>query len=304
MYKNYMDYTPQVAQALANHQPIVALESTIISHGMPYPQNIEMAQKVESIIRSYGAIPATIAIIDGRIKIGLTESQLQHLAQAKDVIKASRKDIPFIIASQANGATTVAATMIFADMAGIKVFATGGIGGVHRGAETSFDISADLIELAQSNVAVVCAGAKSILDIGLTLEYLETHGVAVIGYQSEEMPAFYSRESGFKVDLAYDTPLEIAQAMKVKWDLKLQGGLVITNPIPHAYAMDSQVINEAIEKALILQKEKHISGKETTPFLLAQVKELTGGDSLEANMQLVFNNADLAAQIAVAYHQL
>lgn len=304
MYKNYMDYTSEVAQALANHQPIVALESTIISHGMPYPQNIEMAQKVESIIRSYGAIPATIAIIDGRIKIGLTKSQLQHLAQAKDVIKASRKDIPFIIASQANGATTVAATMIFADMAGIKVFATGGIGGVHRGAETSFDISADLIELAQSNVAVVCAGAKSILDIGLTLEYLETHGVAVVGYQSEEMPAFYSRESGFKVDLAYDTPLEIAQAMKVKWDLKLQGGLVITNPIPHAYAMDSHIINRAIEKALILQKEKHISGKETTPFLLVQVKELTGGDSLEANMQLVFNNADLAAQVAVAYHQL
>ncbi|NLA78483.1 MAG: pseudouridine-5'-phosphate glycosidase [Erysipelothrix sp.] len=304
MFNQYIDYSDEVLKAKANNQPLVALESTIISHGMPYPQNIEMANHVESIIRDAGAVPATIAIIDGRIKIGLNPTQLKILAQAKDVLKVSRKDIPFVLQARRHGATTVAATMVFAKLANIKVFATGGIGGVHRGAETSFDISADLFELAHTDVAVVCAGAKSILDIGLTLEYLETHGVPVIGYQSDDFPAFYTTKSGYGVDVKLETPHAIAKAMKIKWDLGLHGGLVIANPIPKAYAMDPQVIDAAITQALALQKAQNITGKATTPFLLAQVKEITGGDSLESNMQLVFHNAHLAAQIASAYQAL
>lgn len=301
MLKPYLSIHPEVQTALDAKKPVVALESTIISHGMPYPQNVAMAKEVESIIRSYGAIPATIAILHGQLKVGLTHDELELLATSHAITKASRRDIAFLVASKAHGATTVASTMIIADLAGIRVFATGGIGGVHRGAQTSFDISADLIELAQTNVAVVCAGAKSILDIGLTLEFLETHGVPVIGYQTQELPAFYTSKSGFNVDYQLDTPEAIALALHTKWELGLQGGLIVANPIPKAYEMDAEVINNAIAKAIALQDELGISGKASTPFLLSQVKAFTGGDSLDANIQLVYNNARLAAQIAVAF---
>lgn len=304
MFNQYLDILPEVALALQNNQPVVALESTIISHGMPYPQNVEMANEVENIIRSHGAIPATIAILNGRLKVGLTSSELELLATSKDIIKASRRDLAFLVSQKQHGATTVASTMIIAALAGIKVFATGGIGGVHRGAETSFDISADLLELANTNVAVVCAGAKSILDIGLTLEYLETHGVPVIGYQTKELPAFYTSSSGFEVDYKLDTPVEIAQALKTKWDLNLNGGVVIANPIPKEYEMDASLINNVIAQALEQQDQLGIKGKESTPFLLSRVKELTGGDSLSSNIQLVYNNAHLAAKIAVEYSKL
>jgi pseudouridylate synthase len=304
MFKQYLDIHPEVAQALQNNQPVVALESTIISHGMPYPQNVEMANEVENIIRSHGAVPATIAILNGRLKVGLTASELELLATSKDIIKASRRDLAFLVSQKKHGATTVASTMIIAALAGIKVFATGGIGGVHRGAETSFDISADLLELATTNVAVVCAGAKSILDIGLTLEYLETHGVPVVGYQTKELPAFYTSSSGFAVDYKLDTPKEIAHALKTKWDLNLNGGVVIANPIPKEYEMNASLINGVIAKALEQQEQLGIKGKESTPFLLSKVKELTGGDSLSSNIQLVYNNAHLAAQIAVEYSKL
>ena len=304
MFKQYLDILPEVAQALQNNQPVVALESTIISHGMPYPQNVEMANEVENIIRSHGAVPATIAILNGRLKVGLTSGELELLATSKDIIKASRRDLAFLVSQKQHGATTVASTMIIAALAGIKVFATGGIGGVHRGAETSFDISADLLELANTNVAVVCAGAKSILDIGLTLEYLETHGVPVIGYQTKELPAFYTSKSGFEVDYKLDTPVEIAQALKTKWDLNLNGGVVVANPIPKEYEMDASIINNIIAQALEQQDQLGIKGKESTPFLLSKVKELTGGDSLSSNIQLVYNNAHLAAKIAVELSKL
>ena len=304
MFKNYLDISEEVKAAIANNQAVVALESTIISHGMPYPKNVETALNVEKIVRDNGAIPATIAILNGRLKVGLSPEEIEFLGKAPNVQKTSRRDIPFIIAKGLTGATTVASTMILAAMAGIKVFATGGIGGVHRGAETSFDISADLLELAQTDVAVVCAGAKSILDIALTLEYLETNGVPVVGYQTDELPAFYTSKSGFGVDYCLDTPQEVAKALKTKWDLKLQGGAIIANPIPEAYEMDPKVINDAILEAVKQQNEQGIKGKESTPFLLAKVKELTGGDSLDSNIQLVYNNAKVGAQIAVELSKL
>ena len=304
MFRKYLDIKPEVAKALAEGKAVVALESTIISHGMPYPQNVKTALEVEAIVRENGAIPATIAILGGRLKVGLTEDEIEYLGKAKNVIKTSRRDIPFIVAKGVDGATTVASTMILAALAGVKVFATGGIGGVHRGAQETYDVSADLQELAQTNVAVVCAGAKSILDIGLTLEYLETHGVPVVGYQTEELPAFYTRKSGFGVDYRIDSPVELATALKAKWDLGLQGGMVIANPIPEAYAMDYDVITEAINSAVKEAEEKGIKGKESTPFLLAKVKELTAGTSLDANIQLVYNNAKVAAQLAVEYQTL
>ena len=304
MFRKYLDIKPEVAKALSEGKAVVALESTIISHGMPYPQNVKTALEVEAIVRENGAIPATIAILGGRLKVGLTEDEIEYLGKAKNVIKTSRRDIPFIVAKGVDGATTVASTMILAALAGVKVFATGGIGGVHRGAQETYDVSADLQELAQTNVAVVCAGAKSILDIGLTLEYLETHGVPVVGYQTEELPAFYTRKSGFGVDYRIDSPVELAAALKAKWDLGLQGGMVIANPIPEAYAMDYDVITEAINSAVKEAEEKGIKGKESTPFLLAKVKELTAGTSLDANIQLVYNNAKVAAQLAVEYQTL
>ena len=303
--KKYLDITPEVQEALDSGKPVVALESTIISHGMPYPQNVETARRVEEIVRENGAVPATIAIIGGRLKAGLTPEELEYFGKTGMAIKkASRRDIPFIVAKGIDGATTVASTMIIAELAGIELFVTGGIGGVHRGAETSFDISADLQELAKTNVAVVCAGCKSILDINLTLEYLETYGVPVIGFGTDAFPAFYTRESGFGVDYRVDEPAEVAKAIKSKWELGLNGGLVISNPIPQEYAMDSAVITKAIEEALVEAEEKGIKGKESTPFLLGKVKELTGGSSLESNIQLVYNNARVGTKIAVELAKL
>ena len=295
----YLDVAPEVAAAVAAGKPVVALESTIISHGMPYPQNVETALKVEQIIRDNGAVPATIAILGGRLKAGLTAEEIEYLGKkGQDVTKASRRDLAVLVSKGADGATTVTTTMMIAHMAGIQVFATGGIGGVHRGAETTMDISADLEELANTPVMVVCAGAKSILDLGLTLEYLETHGVPVIGYGTKELPAFYTRKSGFEVDYRVDTPAELAAAFRASLDLGLRGGMLVTNPIPEEYSMDPAVINKAIEDAVAEAKAQGIHGKATTPFLLAKVKELTGGDSLDSNIQLVFNNARLAAQTA------
>ena len=304
MLERYLDIKKDVLEAINNGEPVVALESTIISHGMPYPQNVETALNVEKIILDKGAVPATIGIINGRIKVGLTREEIEYLGKAENVVKASRRDLPFIVAEELNGATTVAATMIIAALAGIKVFATGGIGGVHRGAQETFDISADLQELAHTNVAVVCAGAKSILDIGLTLEYLETFGVPVIGYKTEEFPAFYTRKSGYNVDYKLDSSDEIARAIKVKWDLNLNGGVVIGNPIPKEYELDYELINKSIDEAVEEAEEKNIKGKETTPFLLSKVKEITRGDSLEANIHLVYNNASLAADLAVDLSKL
>ncbi|GAA0865042.1 pseudouridine-5'-phosphate glycosidase [Paraclostridium tenue] len=298
MLEKYLHIHPEVKRALSEGQPVVALESTIISHGMPYPKNIEMAKNVSKIIRENGAIPATIAIIDGILKVGLTTEEIEFLGTSKDVLKASRRDLPFIISKKLNGATTVATTMILANLAGVKVFATGGIGGVHRGAQETFDISADLQELANTNVAVVCAGAKSILDIGLTLEYLETNGVPVVGFGTEEFPAFYTRQSGFGVDYKVDSSMEVANALKAKWDLDLKGGMVIGNPIPKEFEMDYGTINNAIESALKEANEKNITGKKVTPFLLDKVKTITAGKSLDANIELVYNNAKVAAQIA------
>ncbi|MCT4595350.1 MAG: pseudouridine-5'-phosphate glycosidase [Anaeromicrobium sp.] len=304
MYKQYLDIHPEVQRALDENKPVVALESTIISHGMPYPQNVETAKKVEGIVRDNGAVPATIAILNGRLKVGLTDEDLEYLGKGNDILKASRRDLPFIVAKKLNGATTVASTMIVAALAGIKVFVTGGIGGVHRGAETTFDVSADLQELANTNVAVICAGAKSILDIGLTLEYLETHGVPVVGFKTEELPAFYTRKSGFSVDYKADSELEVAKALKAKWDLGLKGGMVIGNPIPEEHQMDYDAITKAIEDALVEADEKGISGKESTPFLLGKVKEITKGKSLESNIELVFNNARVGSKIAVELYNL
>ncbi len=298
----FLDVKPEVAQAIAEGKPVVALESTIISHGMPYPQNVETALKVEEIIRQNGAVPATIAIIGGRLKAGLTPEEIEYFGKKGQAIaKASRRDLAVLCARGEDGATTVTTTMIIAHMAGINVFATGGIGGVHRGAETTMDISADLEELAHTPVMVVCAGAKSILDLGLTLEYLETHGVPVIGYGTEELPAFYTRKSGFSVDYRIDTPEELAAAFKAQNDMGLGGGMLVTNPIPEEYSMDPVVINKAIDEAINECKAKGIHGKATTPFLLARVAEITGGDSLASNIQLVFNNAKVAALTAKAY---
>ena len=295
----YLDVSPEVAAAIAEGRPVVALESTIISHGMPYPQNVETALKVESIIRENGAVPATIAILGGRLKAGLTPEEIEYLGKkGHDVTKASRRDLAVLVSRKEDGATTVTTTMMIAYMAGIRIFATGGIGGVHRGAQTTMDISADLEELAQTPVMVVCAGAKSILDLGLTLEYLETHGVPVIGYGTKELPAFYTRKSGFGVDYELDSPQELAAAFKASMDMGLKGGMLVTNPIPEEYSMDPAVINKAIDEAIAQANAQGIHGKESTPFLLAKVKELTGGDSLDSNIQLVFNNARLAAKTA------
>lgn len=301
----YLDVAPEVAKALAEHKPVVALESTIISHGMPYPQNVETALNVEQVIRENGAVPATIAIIGGRLKAGLSKDEIEHLGKTGyDVPKVSRRDLPIIVAKGMDGATTVTTTMIIANLAGIQIFATGGIGGVHRGAETTMDISADLEELAMTPVMVICAGAKSILDLGLTLEYLETKGVPVIGYGTKELPAFYTRKSGFGVDYELDTPLELATAFHVKQEIGLKGGMLVTNPIPEEFSMDPDVINKAIDEAIAESKKQGIHGKDTTPFLLAKVKEITGGDSLDSNIQLVFNNARLAAKTAVELSKL
>jgi len=297
----YLDLSPEVAAALAAGKPVVALESTIISHGMPYPQNVETALLVEKTIRENGAVPATIAIIGGRLKAGLSPDEIEYLGKkGRAVAKASRRDLPVLVARGDDGATTVTTTMIIASLAGIKVFATGGIGGVHRGAETTMDISADLEELAMTPVMVICAGAKSILDLGLTLEYLETKGVPVIGYGTDELPAFYTRSSGFKVDYRIDTPEELAQAFRAKLEMGLRGGMLVTNPIPEEYSMDPGRINAAIDQAIEECRQKGIKGKDTTPFLLARIKDITGGDSLESNIQLVLNNARLAALTAAA----
>lgn len=303
MLEKYLDIHPEVKKAIANDLPVVALESTIISHGMPYPQNVETARNVEKIVREQGAIPATIAIIKGRLKVGLSEEELEYFGKEQGILKASRRDIPFIVSKKLDGATTVASTMIIAALAGIKVFVTGGIGGVHRGAPESFDISADLEELSKTNVAVICAGVKSILDIGLTLEYLETKGVPVIGYQTKELPAFYSRRSGFEVDYKAESPEEIAQALKAKWDLGLQGGMVIANPIKKEDSMDHETITNAIDEAVKEAEILNITGKRITPYLLGKVKELTKGKSLESNIKLVYNNAEVGSKIAVAYYQ-
>ena len=302
MLKRYLDVKPEVLEALRAGKPVVALESTIISHGMPYPQNVETALRVEEIVRENGAVPATIGVIGGRLKAGMTPEEIEYFGKKGTAItKASRRDLAVLCARGEDGATTVTTTMMIAYMAGIRIFATGGIGGVHRGAETTMDISADLEELANTPVMVICAGCKSILDIGLTLEYLETHGVPVIGYGTGNMPAFYTRESGFKVDYRMDTPEEIAKAFRAQAELGLRGGMLVTNPIPEEYSMDPAVINRAIDAAIEECKALGIHGKETTPFLLAKVKDLTGGDSLDSNIQLVFNNARLAARIAKAY---
>ena len=299
--KGYLELSPAVKAALMSGEPVVALESTIISHGMPYPQNVETALRVEETVREAGAVPATIAVIGGKLKAGLTNDEIEYLGnKGPAVIKASRRDLPVLVARGADGATTVATTMIIAHLAGIRVFATGGIGGVHRGAETTMDISADLEELGRTPVMVVCAGAKAILDLGLTLEYLETKGVPVIGYGTEELPAFYTRKSGFKVDYRIDTPEELAAAFRAQQEMGLGGGMLVTNPIPEEYSMDPVRINAAIDQAIEDSRRLGIHGKETTPYLLARVKELTGGDSLASNIQLVLNNARLAARTARA----
>ncbi len=301
---DYLDIAPQVKEALKNGEPVVALESTILSHGMPYPQNSGFAAEVEKIIRAEGAVPATMAIIDGRMKAGLTPEELELMCKADHVAKVSRRDMPIIMATGKTGATTVTTTMMIAHQAGIPFFATGGIGGVHRGATTTMDISADLQELAHTPVCVVCAGAKMILDIGLTLEYLETMGVPVIGMNTDDFPSFYCRKSGFGVDYNAPTPADVARVAKVKWDLGFQGGMLVGNPVPEQYAMDFDYMTKQIDIALAACEEAGIRGKETTPFLLAKIVELTGGDSLATNMQLAYNNARITAQIAVEYAKL
>ena len=301
----FLDIKDEVAEAIANGKPVVALESTIISHGMPYPQNVETALKVEQVVRDNGAVPATIAIIGGRLKAGLTEEEIEYFGKkGPEILKASRRDLAAICARGLDGACTVTTTMMIAHMAGIKIFATGGIGGVHRGAETTMDISADLEELAKTPVMVVCAGCKSILDIGLTLEYLETHGVPVLSVGTEDFPAFYTSKSGFKSDYRVDTPAELAAIYKASRDMNLESGILVGNPIPDEYSMDPDVINPAIDAAIAECNTLGIKGKETTPFLLAKVKDLTGGDSLDSNIQLVFNNAKVAAQTAVELSKL
>jgi pseudouridine-5'-phosphate glycosidase len=298
---DYLDFHPDVENALKNNLPIVALESTIISHGMPYPKNIETALMVEETVRSKNAVPATIAIIKGRLKIGLTEKEIEFLATNDEVKKISRRDLAVAVSQKLSGSTTVASTMIIANLANIAVFATGGIGGVHRGAETTLDISADLDELSRTNVCVVCAGVKSILNIGLTLEYLETKGVPIIGYKTSEMPAFYSTKSGFNVDYRIDAADDIADILKTKWDLSINGGVLVTNPIPVADELELSVMNEAINQAIIEAENEKITGKKITPYLLSKVNEITKGKSLNANIKLIKNNANLAAKIAVHF---
>lgn len=298
--KKALKISEEVRNALEQGKPVVALESTIISHGMPYPDNVKTALTVEKTVRENGAVPATIAIIKGVPTVGLSEEEIEHLGkEGTKVVKVSRRDIPVVIAKKLDGATTVASTMIFAEMAGIKVFATGGIGGVHRGATETMDISADLEELHQTNVTVVCAGAKSILDLGLTLEYLETKGVPVLGYKTEELPAFFTRKSGFKVDYRMDSPEEIAAAVKAKDALGLSGGMLVANPVPEEYSMDPDKIEAVISEAVEEAKALGITGKKVTPFLLEKIRNVTGGDSLFTNVKLVLNNAALAAKIAV-----
>ena len=298
---DYLDIHPDVENAIKNSEPVVALESTIISHGMPYPKNVETALMVEETVRSNKAVPATIAIINGKLKVGLTNDEIEFLATNEEVKKVSRRDLPITVAQKLSGSTTVASTMIIASLAKIAIFATGGIGGVHRGAENTMDISADLEELANTNVCVVCAGAKAILDLGLTLEYLETKGVPVIGYKTSELPAFYSSESGFDVDYKIDSAQEIAEILKTKWNLSLDGGVLVTNPIPVAFELETGVMNDAINQAIIEADNNKISGKKITPYLLSKVNEITQGKSLEANIKLIQNNADLAAKIALHY---
>ncbi|MBQ6478769.1 MAG: pseudouridine-5'-phosphate glycosidase [Erysipelotrichaceae bacterium] len=303
-YKNYLSVTPEIEEAIAQGKPIVALESTILSHGMPYPENVEFAHKVEEIIRGEGAIPATTAIIGGKLKVGLNSDELELMCKAENVAKASRRDVAVYLTSGQTAATTVATTMLIADLAGIRVFATGGIGGVHRGAQETMDISADLQELAHTSVCVVSAGCKSILDIGLTLEYLETYGVPVLGYQTSEFPAFYCESSGYGVDYKVADAAEAARILKTKWDLGLKGGVVLGNPIPHEYSLDHSYIDKAIDQALEMAKEKGIRGKATTPFLLATIKDLTGGNSFASNLQLAYNNARVASKVAIEYAKL
>lgn len=299
--RNYLEVSPEVQEALSNNKPVVALESTIISHGMPYPQNVETALKVEQVIRDCGAVPATIAVIKGKMKAGCTPEEIEYLGKkGTEVTKCSRRDMPVVLARGMDGATTVTTTMLIAHLAGVEVFATGGIGGVHRGAEVTMDISADLEELAQTPVMVVCAGAKSILDLGLTLEYLETKGVPVLGFGTKELPAFYTRKSGFNVDYRVDTPEELADIFLMQRTMGMKNGILVTNPIPEEYSMDKETIDKAIEEALDEAKKLKIHGKETTPFLLAKIKDITGGDSLDSNIQLVFNNARVAAMTAKA----
>ncbi len=300
--RGHLDISAEVVAALADKKPVVALESTIISHGMPYPRNVETARRVQAMVRDRGATPATIAVIEGRLTVGLDDDGIERLGRkGLDVVKTSRRDLPFVVSRGLDGATTVAATMIIAEMAGIKVFATGGIGGVHRGVDETLDVSADLEELAQTRVAVVCSGAKSILDIGRTLEYLETRGVPVVGYRTDSLPAFYTRDSGFGVDYRVDSPDEAAAALAIKWRLGLSGGAVIANPIPEEHALDEQEMDQRIETAIAEMNLRGVTGKDTTPFLLASIAEATGGRSLEANIHLVLNNAAVAAEIAVAY---
>lgn len=298
--QNYLVYSDEVAQARAAGIPVVALESTIIAHGMPYPQNVQTAREVEQIIRDAGAVPATIAIIGGKIRIGLSPAELEQLGTTPNVMKVSRRDLPYVLATGQFGATTVAATMICAELAGIQVFVTGGIGGVHRGAETSFDISADLQELAQTSVAVVCAGAKSILDLGLTLEYLETHGVPVVSVGQKQFPAFFTRDSGFPADFQLDTAAQQAEFIRTKWQLGLRGGVVIANPVPQAEAMPKEEIDAITEHALQDAASQGVTGKAVTPFLLDRIKQLTGGRSLATNIALVKHNARVGTQLAIA----
>mgnify|MGYP001067552593 CR=1 FL=1 len=301
---DYLSVAPEIAEALAAGKPVVALESTILSHGMPYPENVEFAHKVEKIVREEGAIPATTAIIGGKLKVGLNDEELLTMCKAENVGKVSRRDVAVYLATGQTGATTVATTMIIASLAGIRVFATGGIGGVHRGAEKTMDISADLQELANTPVCVVCAGAKSILDLGLTLEYLETYGVPVLGLRTDELPAFYCRTSGYKLDYNCQDEQTVAKIMKTKWDIGLKGGAVVGNPIPEEYAMDPVEMNKVIDRAVEMANEQGIHGKATTPFLLAHIVEMTGGHSLDSNIQLAFNNAHAASKIAVAYSKM
>ena len=298
---SYLDVHPEVEKALKSKLPIVALESSIISHGMPYPENIETALMVEDTVRANNAIPATIAIIKGRLKVGLTKKEIEFLATNDEVRKISRRDLAIAVSQKFSGSTTVASTMIITHLAKIAVFATGGIGGVHRGAEKTFDISADLEELARTNVCVVCAGAKAILDIGLTLEYLETKGVPVIGYKTSELPAFYSSKSGFNVDYRVDSAIDIAEILKTKWSLSIEGGVLVTNPIPKKFELELVIMNEAIKEAIIEADKEKITGKEITPYLLSKVNELTQGKSLNANIKLIQNNAVLAAKIAMHF---
>jgi len=298
----FLQFSPEVQAARAAGKPVVALESTIISHGMPYPQNVQTAREVEDVIRAAGAVPATIALIDGRICVGLADDQLERLGTAKDALKVSRRDLAYVLAEKKLGATTVAATMICAALAGIDVFVTGGIGGVHRGAETSFDISADLQELARTNVAVVCAGVKSILDIGLTLEYLETHGVPVVSVGQPGFPAFFTRESGFDADFQLDTPEQQARFIRTKWQLGLEGGVVVSNPVPEDAALKNEEIDGIIAQALQEADAQGVKGKAVTPFLLARIKDLTGGRSLATNIALVKHNALVGARLAQALH--